>query len=229
MELSKELWMKRIRNLVGLLGMILPWFCLLGYYLAYINGTYGLTDPFPNSMSITYYVTPVLSMVLTAASIVLITYVGYDWRDRLVTSLSGLFGLLIVLFPCADSNGVYQAVGVETTAGYFQTATTLNAHIHNISAICFFILLAFNSFFLFTLGSDNQTPQKKKRNIIYKICAIGMLSAMIFMVIPVQFPHKTFWIEAVALSFFGVSWLTKGEMWLKDKPLAKQLSDEESE
>lgn len=215
--LSKELWMKRIRNLVGLLGMILPWLCLLGYFLAYKSGIYGLTEAFPDSMSITYYVTPVLSMVLTTASIVLMTYVGYDWRDRLVTSLSGLFGMLIVLFPCADSNGVYQAMEINSVSGYFQTPITLNPHIHNISAVVFFLLLAFNSFFLFTLGSGEPTPQKKKRNMIYKICAIGMLAAMIFMVIPVQIPHKTFWIEAVALSFFGISWLTKGEMWLKDK------------
>lgn len=168
-------------------------------------------------------------MVLTTASIVLMTYVGYDWRDRLVTSLSGLFGLLIVLFPCADSNGVYQAMDITTTSGYFQTPVTLNPHIHNISAICFFLLLAFNSFFLFTLGSGEPTPQKKKRNMIYKICAIGMLIAMLFMVIPVKFPHKTFWIEAVALTFFGISWLTKGEIWLKDKPVENQPSDEVSE
>ena len=28
--LNKELWLKRIRNLAGFLGMILPWFSLLG-------------------------------------------------------------------------------------------------------------------------------------------------------------------------------------------------------
>ena len=221
MELSKELWMKRIRNLVGLLGMILPWFCLLGYYMAYANGTYGLADPFPNSMSITYYVTPVLSMVLTAASIVLITYVGYDWRDRLVTSLSGVFGLLIVLFPCADSNGVYEAMGIGTTAGYFQTPVAVNHIVHNASAVVFFILLAVNSFFLFTLGSGEPTPQKRKRNIVYKVCGVGMVAALVFIVLPIPIPHKTFWVEAVALTFFGVSWLTKGEMWLKDKTAEK--------
>ncbi len=218
MELSKELWMKRIRNLVGLLGMILPWFCLLGYYLNYRSGAAGLTEPFPDSMSITYYVTPVLSMVLTAASIVLITYVGYDWRDRTVTTLSGLFGLMIVLFPCADSNGVYDAMGIATTAGYFQTPVELNKVVHNVAAIVFFTLLAFNSFFLFTLGSGEPTPQKRKRNIVYKVCAIGMVAALVLLIIPVRFPHKVFWLEAVALTFFGISWLTKGEMWLKDQP-----------
>ena len=223
--LSKELWMKRIRNLVGLMGMILPWFCLLGYYLNYKSGANGLTEPFPDSMSITYYVTPVLSMVLATAAIVLITYVGYDWRDRLVTSLSGFFGLLIVLFPCSDSNGVYNAMGIVNCSGYFQTPVEVNKIIHNVSAVTFFLLLAFNSFFLFTLGGDVQTQEKKKRNLIYKICAIGMVAALAILVIPVSFPHKGFWIEAVALTFFGVSWLTKGEMWLKDKTDDSQQKD----
>lgn len=214
---SNELWMKRIRNTAGLLGMILPWFCLLGYFLVYKSQSLPLTDAFPDSMSITYYVTPVLSMVLTAAAIVLITYIGYDWRDQLVTSLSGVCGLLIVLFPCADSNGVYEALQIHTTAGYLQTPTTVNQYIHTIAAVIFFLSLAFNSFFLFTLGSDTPTAEKKKRNLIYRICGVGMLLSLIFMVIPIHFAHKTFWIEAIALTFFGISWLTKGEMWLKDK------------
>ncbi|MBP5259832.1 MAG: hypothetical protein J6Z12_04275 [Paludibacteraceae bacterium] len=209
--------MKRIRNIIGLLGMILPWFCLLGYYVIYRSQSLPLTDAFPNSMSITYYVTPVLPMILTAAAIVLITYVGYDWRDRLVTTLSGVCGLLIVLFPCSDSNGVFQAAGIDRVAGYFQTPVAINGYIHNGAAIAFFVLLAVNSFFLFTLGDDQPTPEKKKRNLVYRICAIGMVLSMIVLAVPVDIPHKIFWVEAVALSFFGISWLTKGEFWLKDR------------
>ena len=224
--LSKELWMRRIRNIVGLMGMILPWFCLLGYYIAYKRGSSGLTEPFPDSMSITYYVTPVLSMVLTTASIVLMTYAGYDWRDRLVTTLSGVFGLFIVLFPCSDTNGVFEAMHIHDTAGYFQTPVTVNPFVHNVSAVMFFLLLAFNSFFLFTLSEQNPTQEKKVRNMVYKICAIGMLVAMLFQLIPVNIPHKTFWIEAVALTFFGISWLTKGELWLKDKEEMERIKEE---
>lgn len=210
--------MRRIRNTIGILGMILPWFCLLGYYLVYRSGSLGLKEPFPDHMSITYYVTPVLSMVLTAASIVLITYVGYDWRDGLITTLSGVFGLMIVLFPSGDSNEVLRSVTSLDAAGYFQTPVEVNSFIHNTSAIIFFLLLAFNSFFLFTKSEKEMTPQKKKRNIVYKICAIGMVLALSVYVIPIPLPHKTFWGEAVALSFFGISWLTKGGVWLKDKP-----------
>ena len=64
-----------------------------------------------------------------------------------------------------------------------------------------------------------RTPQKKTRNTIYKICAIGMTSALALMVIPFQFTAKTFIVEAIALTFFGVSWLVKGDFFsiLADK------------
>ena len=45
--------------------------------------------------------------------------------------------------------------------------------LQHISAIIFFGLLAYNSFFLFTKSSDVMTDKKKKRNIIYRVCGIG--------------------------------------------------------
>lgn len=209
--MNKELWMKRIRNYAGFLGAILPWLCLAGYYFAYRFGTMGLPQSFPDSMSITYYVSPVLAMILTTASIVLMTYDGYDLQDNLVTTISGVFGILIVLFPCGNSNQVFQAMNISTHAGYFQTPVALNKIIHNASACIFFCLLAYNSFFLFTKSEGTMTVQKKIRNAIYRICAIGMLFPMVFMILPISINHKTFWVEAVALTFFGLSWLTKGQ------------------
>lgn len=37
-----------------------------------------------------------------------------------------------------------------------------------------------------------------------------MLSVMILMPLPLKFAAKTWWIEMVALTFFGISWLVKG-------------------
>jgi hypothetical protein len=65
---------------------------------------------------------------------------------------------------------------------------------------------------LFTLGESN-TKQKKFRNIVYRVCGIGMLVDLALMLIPVRFFAKTFIIEAVALTFFGVSWLVKGQVF----------------
>ena len=215
--MSKDLWLKRIRNYTGFLGAILPWLCLLGYYIAHKFGDYPLLDSFPNSMSITYYVCPILAMILTTASIVLMCYDGYDKQDSIITTISGLFGLLIVLFPCADSNGVYTAMGIFNRAGFFQTPLWLNPIIHNASAVIFFCLLAYNSIFLFTKHKGTMTYRKTVRNIIYRVCGIGMLISMSLMILPVHFAHKVFWVEAVALTFFGISWLTKGGLIMGDK------------
>jgi hypothetical protein len=71
-------------------------------------------------------------------------------------------------------------------------------------------LLAFNSFFLFTLGEDEPTKEKKIRNLIYRICGIGMIGSFLLMLMP-HFFARTFIVETIALTFFGISWLVKGQ------------------
>ena len=85
----------RIRNLCGLLGIILPWIALFsaGIVLNKPEGWWW-------SISATYYQSPALVGVLVPACIVMMSYIGYDWKDNLITTLTGLFGLGIVLFPC---------------------------------------------------------------------------------------------------------------------------------
>jgi hypothetical protein len=80
-------------------------------------------------------------------------------------------------------------------------------------ALVFFGILAFNSLFQFTKGSDNPTPNKKKRNIIFRVCGIGMIASFVLLPL-VQYgvldvPHVIWVIEFIALQFFGISWITK--------------------
>lgn len=202
--MNQLLWQKRIRNYAGLLGALLPWLSLFSAFLyGKISG--GLSSGFWNDLSIsaTYYCSPALPAVLTAAAIVLMCYDGYSKIDNLVTTLSGVFGLMIVLFPCKCS------IAPEHV-GFFQLPKDISNIIHCSSAVIFFCLLAYNSIFLFTRYEGMKTENKEKRNIVYVVCGIGMLSAMILMPIPFHFPAKTWWVETVSLSFFGISWLTKG-------------------
>lgn len=202
---NSELWMRRVRNLVGFLGMILPWLSLMGAGI--VAKTVGVPNDFWRTLSIsaTYYITPFLTGILTAAAIVLMCYDGYDWRDNVVTTISGVFGIMIVLFPCTCT--------VSTDyVGAFQLPVKVSNFVHCFSACAFFILLSINSLFLFTLG-ESGTKMKKIRNIIYRVCGIGMLSALILMVLPVNFFAKTFIVEAIALTFFGISWLVKGQVF----------------
>ena len=210
--MSKDLWLKRIRNLAGFLGMILPWISLIGAII--VSNTTGVPAEFWPTLSIsaTYYICPALTGILTAASVVLMCYDGYSLRDNIVTTISGIFGIMIVLFPCACT------VSGETV-GFFQLPVAISNTIHCASACAFFILLSINSLFLFTIGEKEPTKQKKIRNIIYRVCGIGMICALILMVLPVSFFAKTFVVEAIALTFFGISWLVKGQVFgiLKDK------------
>ena len=210
--MSKDLWLRRIRNLAGFLGMILPWISLIGAII--VSNTTGVPAEFWPTLSIsaTYYICPALTGILTAASVVLMCYDGYNLRDNIVTTISGVFGIMIVLFPCACT------VSGEMV-GFFQLPVAISNTIHCASACAFFILLSINSLFLFTIGEKEPTKQKKIRNIIYRVCGIGMLCALILMVLPVSFFAKTFVVEAIALTFFGISWLVKGQVFgiLKDE------------
>ena len=207
---EKKIWLKRIRNFVGILGMLLPWIALLGAYIV----SRAKPDTIPHdfwetlSISATYYVTPPLTGILTTAAVVLMCYKGYTWKDNLVTTLSGVFGALIVIFPCNCP------VSGEIV-GFFQLPVSVSHIIHCTSAILFFSLLSVNSMFLFTETDKTKpiTRNKKIKNIIFRVCAAGMILALAILPLPIQFFAKIFILEAIALTFFGISWLVKGEIF----------------
>lgn len=217
----------RLRKLLGWAGMLLP---LIVLTLCLIFG-YG----FPDSISATYYLAPTITpfmIILGAAGVLLISYKGYDKHDDIICTLAGLFALCICLFPCATEDLIvhWPALNLPTVVGTFQLPENISSIVHNISAIVFFGLLAYNSFFLFTKSSGEMTDKKRKRNMIYRICGIGMIASFVF-IVPVSIFEiwGGIWIiEAVALAFFGISWLTKADTytWLFcDTPDKEELTD----
>lgn len=208
---SALVWLKRIRNTIGFLGMLLPWVALLGSFLVSKFGG-GIKPCFWEDLSIsaTYYVTPALTGILTTAAVVLMCYDGYDKTDDILTTLAGVCGLLIVLFPCDCC-----IIKSTDNVGMFQLPAKYSYIIHSISAVCFFLLLSYISICRFTKtyqGKENErTKQKVKRDTIYRICGYGMLAALILMPLPIHFFAKTFIVETIALTFFGISWLVKGQ------------------
>ena len=188
---------KRLRCTLGWLGLLLPWIvCLLLWSI-------------PASISATYYTYeagPVFMIVLGASSFLLFSYKGYERQDDLIFSLSGLFGLGVCLFP--TENKMLEYVGT------FQLPMEVSKWIHNISAVGFFLLLSYGSLFLFTKGDPNPTKNKRIRNIIFRICGIGMLAAFTLLLIPKSVLYCKVWlVEAIALFFFGVSFLTKANCY----------------
>lgn len=184
----------RLRCTLGWLGMLLPWIVTI------------LLWAFPPSISATYYEAPTITpfmIILGAASFLLISYKGYDLQDDIINTLAGIFGLLICLFPCG-TNLDY--------VGTFQVPVNISAMIHNIAAVIFFGLLAYNSFFLFTKHGESMTESKKKRNIIYRICGVGMIASFLLMLLP-TFYIKIWLVETIALFFFALSFLTKADYY----------------
>ena len=192
---------KRLRCMLGWLGMMLA-FIVLALSEAYGYG-------FPDSISATYYIptciTPFM-IILGSAGLLLISYKGYEPIDDIVCTLAGIFGLGICIFSCSGQPGL---------VGTFQLPSDISGIIHNSCATCFFGLLSINSLFLFTKTNGLITPNKKKRNIIFRVCGIGMIASFVGM-IPVKIfnIHGGCWfVEMIALLFSGDSWLTKANCY----------------
>jgi hypothetical protein len=207
----------RIRNLVGILGIILPFLALFSAGIAE-HTTETCRQQWWWSISATYYLSPALVGVLVPACIVLISYIGYDWTDNLITTLAGLFGLGIVLFPCA-----VKWIEPGTTVGFFQLPMEASHIIHTVCACLFFLCIALNSLLQFTKHGAVMTEQKVLRNRIYRVCGFGMLGLMVLFALTklLGAPGWTVMVIEIFLLFlYGFAWLVKGEAFpfLNDKP-----------
>ena len=185
----------RLRCIIGWLGLLLPWLVVL------------ILQYFPTSISATYYTQACATfmIILGSASILLFCYQGYDWLDDVINTVAGIAGLMICLFPC-------WVEGEGPKVGTFMLDMDTSNIVHCIGAGVFFGMLSINSLFRFTKTSGEMTPNKKKRNIIYRVCGIGMLASFTMFFLP-DFHCRTWIIEAVALFFFGISFLTKANRY----------------
>lgn len=203
----------RLRKTVGWLGMLLPIIVLVLCIIFQCVPGHVL----PDSISQTYYFEPTITpfmIILGAASILLMCYRGYEKIDDVINTLTGIAGLCICLFPCSNPE-MYEMGLIPDYVGTFQLPVVISGWIHNISAVVFFGLLAYNVLFLFTKSSGELTENKRKRNLIYKICGIGMMVALLAIVVVAIFEiwAGTWLVEAVALFFFGIAFLTKADVY----------------
>jgi hypothetical protein len=191
-----------LRQLIGWLGMLLPPICILGgYFFSKI--------PIQRSISF-YYHTNMRDFfvgLMVCVALFLTTYKGYERRDKIITTTIGIAGLGIALFPCLRSSTDTRSVGI------FQLRPSISDKIHISCALIFFILLAINSIFLFTLGKDDW------KNKIYKLCGYTILASIITLAIlllainpeEVKNYKMVLAFETIMLLAFGLSWLVKGK------------------
>jgi cytochrome bd-type quinol oxidase subunit 2 len=205
-----------IRRTIGWLGILLPFVLLPGAMAL------GSSDGPQPSISHYYYTNmrEIFVGTLCAVSLFLFTYRGYSRMDNIASNLAGLFGLGVALFPTDLISGYPgQAALTCLTPDFEQHAT-----VHFICAGLFFLTLALMSLFLFTRSRytrERQTPQKRRRNVVYVVCGLVMIACIAWLAIYLN-THEddqtptVFVLETVSLLAFGLSWLTKGEALYPD-------------
>jgi hypothetical protein len=206
-----------LRRWIGILGILLPFICLLG-------GRIFSDLSMQQSISF-YYHTNMRDFfvgLLIGVSLFLVTYRGYERIDSVVSTMSGIAGFGVAVFPCLSDRLSGQPLGI------FQVIPPVSNAIHLVCASIFFLLLGCNSFFLFTLSKNKNAPitgSKVLRNRIYRFCG-GVIFASILLLIVIlavwgpEEAHRTGVVlifETVMLCAFGFSWLVKGETLFRDK------------
>lgn len=206
-----------IRKAVGYLGLSFPFILALGTWLI------GQCPCLEDSVSAYYYTVMGSYFIgtLCAVGLFLFSYKGYDPIDQILSKAAAIFAVCIA-FLHTNAKSRCPGCNIYTTPD----STFLNTA-HFLTAAFFFTIMAYMSLFLFTKTNPNQQPTKQKlqRNKIYKVCGYLMVFFLILIpclripAIPISFfdYRPEFWFEAIVLGAFGVSWLTKGEVLLKDK------------
>jgi hypothetical protein len=221
---ENEIWLtgqKAMRKLIGILGMLLP---VILYLFLLIDA--GKTNPLDSISH--YYMTRACSVfviVVSLLAIFLLIYKGKELPDFLLSAGAGLFALCLIIFPTNDIlNEKDIAVAVTNL-----NDSAFRSSFHYISAGIFLLCLAAMSIFIFTISDktpEKRTPRKRMRNRLYRTCGIIMILAILVILAnfigiipdkPFQEYDLTFWMETIAIESFGLSWLVKGEMFLKDK------------
>jgi len=204
-----------MRRFIGVLGIALPIIIVFG---GFIQNGFVILDSISN-----YYYTNMRDFfvgILCGVSLFLISYTGYEKIDNLIGNLAGIFAFGIITFPASMYSGRDVRVGI------FLINDTISGYIHLIFSALFFILLSYNSIFLFTKhGPGRISREKKHRNVIYRLCGIIMIVSMVLIIIYTSFfkttvawkIHPVLILETVALLAFGISWLVKGNTLYKDK------------
>ncbi len=218
-----------MRRGIGVLGISLPLILIAGTFL------FGNCREVQYSIS-TYYHTNMRDIFVgfnCAVAFFLFAYRGHDWRDNLAGYLGCLFVLGVAFLPCTISNPAGNCLIPSPTHN------PLLGKLHNLSALMYFIVLIVYSLFLFPKTHMDMVTgekafmgrQKKKRNMVYYICG-GAMTVSLFLTLAymwflpdvrptLQELNPVMWLESITLFAFGISWMTKGQLFFKDENYKK--------
>lgn len=207
-ELNSMLYQRRMLGLM----------CALLAPSAVLFGLFGKDTNPPHwykSISETFFANSNICMIglLFSTAVFFLSYRGYDWRDRVMSIAQAITCLGVIVFP------IY-TIGAPDYLGLFNLSAKTSSILHYISSFVLFFCFGINILFLFTLSGNEMTGAKKVRNMIYRICGIGILVGLVlqllysltsfFSWIPDWFPF-TMINEFFMLEFFAFAWIVKSE------------------
>lgn len=212
-----------LRKAVGIIGVSLPIVLFVGTVIlghcCHIQG------------SISKYYHTVMQNVfvgsLCAVALFLWTYKGYAKKeddkkmlpgDNVAGNLAALFALGVAFFPTRITvDDLTQCITVIYDR-------EIIGKLHLFWAFLFFCTLAYYSLILFTKGEN------RSKNRLFRICGYTILGCILLIILYIfllkkPFPQLAeikpiFWLETFALWAFGISWLTKGNLIVRE-PIEK--------
>lgn len=208
-----------LRRLVGTLGILLP--VILYLFLQLVKNF----DPVLPSISHYYFTRAgsLFEIIVSLLAIFLLIYKGEKMIDYVLSSIAGFSALLMLIFPTGNLWGYNGSAKYDSVAVTCFEQSLFRPGFHYTCAALFLLSLACMALFIFTKSSGVKTLNKRKRNLIYRLCGVLMLASLaiafagFIKIIPAAFYDQhnlTFWMEVIAVEAFGIAWMIKGEVIL---------------
>jgi hypothetical protein len=195
-----------LRKAVGYLGMLLPVALLAGNWVIFSGGLQQAVSD--------YYYTGMRDVLVGGLCVIgafLLAYHGYDRWDSLFTNAAGVGAVGVALFPTPPDHPSARA----NIVGDFHFA---------FGSVMFASLIVIALWLFRKTGPGGRTHAKQIRDTVYLICGLIMLVSLALAgIVSLPFAaglnslNPVFWLQAIAIAAFGVSWLVKGQAILADK------------
>lgn len=218
-----------LSKLLGILGIALP-VILLGLTAANHSKILPSISDYYYSISKGVFIG-----IISAISVFLYTYNGFDDTEKYLSKIAGIAALLLGIFPTSvREDNLLKPCKFYTIDDFskFVIPSVQNSKFvgsfHLFSAFIFFAVLVIMILWKFIAYERNSSLRSSNRICLYLICGIVMALCILIMgvnhFIPCMFKDSddwtfplTFTCEAIALLFFGIAWITRGKGFMSDR------------